>query len=338
VHDAINPNRAEAVTHLATGLLDGMAQAARSGKPFFLWVHYIDPHFPYQPAGHRDRFQHDRFFDRSQKVFVADRPTLQMGGIGRSQVLAGHADLAFYVARDDAAIAYDDEQIGVLLAEMKRRGLLAHTLTAFTADHGESLGEHQYYFDHGRFGFQTCLRVPLILHAPGVLAPRVDRAPVELIDVAPTLLEAAGVALPGGRWKQGRSLTPRLRGLAPGGDHAGFAFSEAGWETNNKWQKIVRDAHFKLILAQTRTEQRWIGGEGVRFTLYDLVHDPLETTDVAARFPAEVERLKKVLWTRENAPKFNVETDPPSAACGPEQWRQPMDPKTRDLLHSLGYL
>ncbi len=358
VHGDADPNRAEAVTNLAIGLLDGMAHA---GKPYFLWVHYLDPHFPYRPPGAwRNRFQGDRYFDRSQKLFVGDRPTLQMGGIGRDQVLEGHHDLPFYVARYDAAIAYDDAQIGRLLDQMQQRGLLAHTLTAFTADHGESLGEHQYYFDHGRFGFQTCLRVPLILSYPGVLAPRVDRAPVELINVAPTLLEAAGVALPGGVWKQGRSLTPRLRGLAPPPpasptmpaavaagvasastpppEHPGLAFSEAGWETNDKWQKIVRDERFKLILAQTRTEQRWIGGEGVRFTLYDLLHDPGETTNVADRFPADLERLTRALWSRQNAPKFDVETDPPSATCGPNQWRQPMDPKTRDLLHSLGYL
>jgi arylsulfatase len=351
-----NPKDAAAVTRLAIGLLDGLAH---SPKPFFLWVHYIDPHFPYTPPGPWARkFQGDRFFDRSPKIFVSpDHANLQMAGIGSKQVLEGHRDLAFYVARYDAAIAYADEQIGLLLAEMKRRGLLKKTLTAFTADHGESLGEHLYYFDHGRFGFQTCLRVPLIFHYPGVLTPRVVAQPVELLNVAPTLLEAAGMALPGGVWKQGRSLTPHLRGLAsppaaaapgaarPGAaaaalrdGHPGLVFSEAGWETNNKWQKIVREGRFKLILAQTRPEQRWIGGEGVRFTLYDLDHDPQETTNVADRFPADLERLTRELWAWENAPKFEVETEPPNPACGPQHWQKDMDPETRALLKSLGYL
>ncbi|HEY6321453.1 MAG TPA: sulfatase, partial [Thermoanaerobaculia bacterium] len=215
-HAGANPNQAEAVTRLAIGLLDGLGRDARAGRPWFLWVHYIDPHFPYLPPGKwRDRFQGDRFADRSRKVPISDRPKQQMGGIGREQVLDGRDDLAFYVARYDAAVAYADAQIGELLAEMRRRGLLGRTLTAFTSDHGESLGEHAYYFDHGRFGFQTCLRVPLILHYPGVLAARVDRQPVELLDLAPTLLEAAGASLPGGAWKQGHSLTRRLRGLPP---------------------------------------------------------------------------------------------------------------------------
>ncbi len=354
-----DPTRAEVVTTLAEGLLDGLQ---RGRKPYFLWVHYLDPHFPYSsPPAWRDRFRGDRFYDPRQKLFISpNRPQLQMGGIGRDQVIEGHEDLAFYVARYDAAIAYADDQIGALLGEMKRRGLLSQTLTVFTADHGESLGEHDYFFDHGRFSFQTCLRVPLIFHYPGVLAPRVERQVAELIDVAPTLIEASGVQLPGGVWKQGRSLTPRLRGLpvpapaapaerqepaAPGeaaaavrAGHVGLAFSEAGWETNNKWQKIVRDGNYKLIFAQTNPEQRWIGGPGVRFTLYDLAHDPGETTNVADRLPAVLERLKRELWAWDHTPRFEVETKPESAACKPRPGQQPMEPATRALLHSLGYL
>lgn len=369
--------QAEVVTRMAVGLLDGLAQQSRARRPWFLWVHYLDPHFPYVPPRKwRDRFQGDRFFDRSTKVPVSDRPKQQMAGIGREQVLDGHDDLAFYVARYDAAIAYADAQIGELLTEMRRRGLLDHTLTAFTSDHGESLGEHAYYFDHGRFGFQTCLRVPLIFHYPGVLAPRVDRQPVELLDLAPTLLEAAGASLPGGAWKQGHSLTPRLRGLAPamigaaggagasgaagGAGAAGeagaavaaeapfvnppgaatagpLAFSEAGWETNNKWQKAVRDGRFKLLVAQTYHEQRWIAGEGIEFALYDLAADPLETHNVGDRYPADLERLKRALWAWDRAPKLDVETDPPTAACRPGQ-QKPIDPQTLALLKSLGYL
>jgi arylsulfatase A-like enzyme len=336
-HAGLDPNHAEAVTRLAVGLLDGLARDQGARRPWFLWVHYIDPHFPYAPPGRwRDLFQGDRFFDGSVKVPVAtDRPKMQMGGIGRDEVLDGHDDLAFYVARYDAAIAYADAEIGELLGEMRRRGLLAHTLTVFTSDHGESLGEHGYYFDHGRFAFQTCLRVPLVFHYPGVLAPRVDARPVELLDLAPTLLEAAGAELPGGAWKQGRSLTPRLR---PAGSAAtGLAFSEAGWETNGKWQKAVRDGRFKLIFAQTYHEQRWIGGEGVRFALFDLAADPLETRNVADRFPAERDRLKRALWLWNLAPKVEVDTDAPTSTCGPDRKRD-MDPQTRALLHSLGYL
>jgi arylsulfatase A-like enzyme len=350
---ATDPNGAEAVTRLATGLLEKLAKAK---KPYFLWVHYLDPHYPYSPPPpFADRFQGDPLFRATpQKIDISpDKPGQQMYGIGSDHVLEGRNDLAFYVARYDAEIAYTDAQIGKLLAEMKRRGLLGRTLTVLTADHGESLGDHNYYFDHGRFGFETCLRVPLVFHYPGVLKPRVDAAPVELLDLAPTLLEAAGVDLKDGTWMQGRTLTPRLRGQSGGqsrgqsggqvvspsrgpAGHPGLTFSEAGWEANNKWQKIVRDGRFKLIFAQTRPEQRWIGGEGVRFTLYDLQNDPKETKNVADRFPEELKRLQRELSTWAGAPRFPVEIDTRGGTCGGGQ-RQ-MDEQTKELLHSLGYI
>jgi arylsulfatase A-like enzyme len=340
-----DPNRAEAVTNLAIGQLDRLKA---SGKPYFLWVHYLDPHAPYEPpAPYRDRFQNDEHFDASVRIPLSDKPKQQMFGIGSERMLDGRDELAFYVARYDAEIAYTDEQIGRLLGEMKTRGLLDKTLTAFTADHGESLGDHGYYFDHGRFSFQTCLRVPLILHYPGVFGARVDKEAAELIHLAPTLLEAAGVKLANGGWMQGRTLTPRLRGqeeparsseeakAAETAPTPGLAFAEAGWETNNKWQKVARDRRFKLIYAQTRPEQRWIGGEGVRFTLFDLANDPGETKNVIDQFPQDAERLKRELWKWDRAPRFDVEVDAQGGTCGEQR---AVSQETEDLLRSLGYL
>ncbi len=327
---AEDPNGAAAVTALALALLDRLDP----GKPFFLWVHYLDPHFPYSPPGEwRQRFQGDPWFDPAPRVHVfADKQTNQMYGIGGGQVLDGRDELAFYVARYDAEIAYTDGEIDRLLAAMAERGLLERTLTVATSDHGESLGEHVYYFDHGRFTFQTCLRVPLIVHYPGVLAPRVVAEPVELIHLAPTLLEAAGVALDDGAWMQGRSLTPWLRGQAPA-DGPVPVFAEGGYETGNRWQKTVRADRFKLIFAESQTDQRWIGGVGQRFVLYDLAADPGETENVADRHPDELERLKLALWQWEKAEKFPLLFDPPG--CGEERT---MDEETEKLLKALGYL
>lgn len=330
-----DPNRAEVVTHLA---LEAARRIDR-GRPFFLWVHYLDPHFPYAPPpAWRDRFQHDQQWSPLPRVAVfLDKPQQQMTGIGREQVLDGHDELAFYVARYDAEIAYTDAQVGALLAGLSEQGLMAKTLTLFTSDHGESLGEHEYYFDHGRFGFQTCLRVPLIAHYPGVIQPRVDTEPVELLSLAPTLLEAAGARLDQGHWMQGQSLGGRLVG-APGQTAepptgSALAFAEAGYQSQHKWLHIVRDRRFKLTWAPTRPDQRWIGGEGVAFTLHDLDQDPDETTNVADHFPTEVERLKRALWSWREAPPFAVERE--QQDCGATR---PMDRETEDLLRSLGYL
>jgi len=352
--EGLDPIGAEQITRLAVGLLERI----RAGeKPFFLWVHYVDPHFPYTPPGEwADRFQGDGLATTDRTVEVTDRPKQQMRGIGPDRVLDGREDLAFYHARYDAEIAYNDHWIGELLAAAEERGLMERTLTVVTSDHGESLGEHEYYFDHGRFGFETCLRVPLILHYPGVLEPGVDPAPVELLHLAPTLLEAAGVELTEGTWMQGRTLTPRLRaagggpvaaaGVVPAGDAEGaadpgaapsspIAFSEAGWEAHNKWQKIARGDRYKLIYAQTRPEQQWIGGPGVRFTLYDLAEDPGETVNVAEEHPEVFAELQRELWAWERADRFPVAVEPAAAACGDERT---MEDETREVLEALGYL
>src|SRR6185295_17420802 len=130
-------------------------------------------------------------------------------------------------------------------------------------------------------------------------------------------------------------LTPRLRGLESGAKDPIYAYSEAGYELNNHWLKVVRDRRFKLVFAEMLRDQRWIGGEGVKFVLYDLLNDPGETKNVADRFPEDLERLKRALWKWEKAPHFEVMTEPPSEEC--KDQRQ-MDPKTVELLHSLGYL
>jgi arylsulfatase A-like enzyme len=324
--DGVDPNGAERVTELATAVLDRLDRS----RPYFLWVHYLDPYEPPEPW--RDRFQDDEHFDASTQLNVFwEKERNQMYGIGASQVLDGREDLAFYVARYDAEIAYTDAQIGLLLTAAAERGLLERTLSVFTSDHGESLAEHHYHFDHGRFSFQTCLHVPLVLHYPGVLEPGVERAPVELLDLAPTLLEIAGAQLEEGVWMQGRSLAPRLVGTTT--DDA-VAFAEAGWETGDRWQKVVRDRRHKLVFAASATDQRWIGGEGVPFVLYDLEADPGETTNVADREPQRVEELKRLLWRWNEAEPFPVLRDPPSCGDAPGE----MSEETRRLLETLGYL
>ncbi|MEO7794401.1 MAG: sulfatase, partial [Thermoanaerobaculia bacterium] len=150
--DDADPNGAENVTRLALAAAGRMDPA----KPWFLWVHYLDPHAPYTPpVDYEERFQNDAHFDGTAQVPVSSKHKQELAGIGKGQVIHGEKRLAFYVARYDAEISYVDHEIGRLLAEMEKQKLLGDTLTAFTADHGESLGDHGYYFNHGRFGFQT---------------------------------------------------------------------------------------------------------------------------------------------------------------------------------------
>lgn len=322
-----DPTGAGSVTRLAQTVIGDHDPE----QPFFLWVHYLDPHFPYEaPEPLTDKYENDAYFDPEEQIEIKEVPIRQMAGIGTDQVLNQRTDLAYYIARYDAEIAYADAQIGELLEFMGNHGLLENTLTILTSDHGESLGEHSYYFDHGRFGFQPGLRVPLVFHYPGVIEPHVDPDPVELIHLSPSILDFAGFELDEDRWMQGRSLTPRLMGSSRG---ARPAFSQAGYATERKWQQIVQDRRFKLMNVIAGDEQRWVGGKGVFLTLYDLENDPGETVNVLDEFPEAAERLGRSLDQIWSAEPFSVLTD--ESATQPER---EMDDETERQLKALGYL
>ncbi len=318
--------RAEVTTERALALADGLER----GRPFFLWVHYLDPHFPYAPpAPWSARFVGDAWYAPQRQVMVAATSAREMGGIGRAEVLDGHREHAFYVARYDAEIAYTDAMVGELLSGLERRGLLADAVLALTADHGESLGEHDYYFHHGRFAFETCLHVPLLLWGPGRVEPGRNGAPAQLIDLAPTLLELAGVPLDGGAWMQGRSLLPRLRGR-PGESH--YAYAEAGYATDGRWQKAITDGRYKLIYASHAHDQRFLGGRGQPFLLYDLAEDPGELRDLAREREGDRARLEQALFAWWQPDSFPVLVDE-------EEGEAPgLSLETRQQLQALGYL
>lgn len=330
-----DPTDAHVVNELTRTIMDGHDP----DQPYFLWVHYVDPHYPYEaPEPWRNRFVGDEHYDPSAKVFVhPERPKKQMRGIGFRQALREpegvHDELAFYVARYDGEISYSDELIGELLAWMREKGLMEKTLTVVTSDHGESLGEHEYFFDHGRFGFQDGLRVPLVFHMPGAIEPGVFHVPVELLQLAPTLLEVAGAELEDGVWMQGRSLWKLLTRQEPEAE-LGYAFAEAGYAAKPLWQRTVTDGRWKLIYAQDWGEQRWIAGKGRPYSLYDLQADPFEEVNIVAERQDHARRLNRQLQAHWDKPPFLVEIE----SAGEQLPTEEMDEETRRQLQALGYI
>jgi arylsulfatase A-like enzyme len=160
--------------------LEWLRKNAKSDKPFFLWVHYFDPHSPYD---FRDYFQ--------------PKP--------RADVAAPHAkkmdtEMKERIRAYDSEVYYTDHYIGQLLQEMDKLGVTDSTLTVLTADHGESLGEHGYV-GHGRHLYENIVHIPLIMRFPGkTMAGRTIKTPVSSIDIAPTILD---IAL--GDWAKGKA-------------------------------------------------------------------------------------------------------------------------------------
>lgn len=166
---------------------------AHDKERFFLWLHYQDPHAPYNPP---EAFAH--VFDPSEPSDVT-LPIVPLpedpGGIPEYAALPGIFDPQVYIARYDSEIRYTDQSISEIVKFIGSNSLLGRTMIAVTADHGESLGENDHYFAHGHNVTSDLTNVPLFLYVPGK-PQQVYSHPVQTIDIAPTLLKLLSLKVP----------------------------------------------------------------------------------------------------------------------------------------------
>src|SRR3954453_5525962 len=173
-----------------------------------------------------------------------------------------------------------------LLEPILSRGRDGGTLVVLTADHGESLGEHGEA-THGIFAYESTLRVPLILYAPSIVAPRIVTAAAQHVDVLPTILDALNIAAP--RGLRGRSLLPIARGAVDPGTGVTYfeAFSGA---LNRGWAPVT---------GVLREETKYIDLPIAE--LYDLWGDPQEQRNLAYRDAHRVVEMRAALSPYANA-------------------------------------
>lgn len=295
------------VNELAIPLLERHAKDDR----LFVWLHYTDPHAPYLlPDGFANPFLGDALFTGDTTI---PRKVTKGYRLGREE------DLKYYIAQYDANVLVADVYIQKLLDRARELGLMEDSLVVFTADHGESLGEHGSWFEHGPLPYNTTAHVPLFFLRDGLPAGRrVDR-PVELIDLYPTLrdLVTPGYEVPG---LEGHSLVPLLQGdAAPDGSFR-YAFSEAGEKPRHF--RSVQDGTWKLVHGSGFKRPRAVAGPS-GLELYDLASDPGETRNLATVRTDELRRLRRELlaWTkarpgRHSGQKEDEETDKALRALG----------------------
>lgn len=173
-------------------------------------------------------------------------------------------------------VAAADAALAPLLGKVLEAGERGRWLVVLTSDHGEALGDHGE-MTHGIFAYEATLRVPLILCAPRLLPPRVVGAPASHVDVLPTILDALALPIPDGL--PGRSLWPLAFGRRA--EPASFYFEALSSSLNRGWAPLYGVVegglkHVDLPLPE----------------LYDLGTDPAEERNLAARRPADLERLR----------------------------------------------
>jgi arylsulfatase A-like enzyme len=245
---------AEDLTDAALDWL-GERRETAARRPFLLWVHYVEPHAPY----------------RLQESFA---PRL---GISTTRE-ASRSD------RYDTEIAFADYHVGRLLNAIQGDpDVAANTLIVFTADHGESLGEHSYW-GHGRNLFEPTLHIPLGIVWPGRIRPGTTiEAPALNIDVAPTLLGLAGLPIPAGF--AGFDWTAVLRGTAqpPRARTMWFQAHKGAVLSPQEAESARRKGLLEIAVLSVPEMRKEIFriGEHKR-TVFDLVRDPRELHNLAA--------------------------------------------------------
>jgi arylsulfatase len=259
-----------------------------AGEDFFLFVHYWDVHGPYlAPPPHGAEYA-------AQKLGGQVPVHRAAGGAdyvrGWGPVAEITPEARARIDAYDGGIAFFDHMFGALLDHLDALGIGRRAVVALTADHGESLAEHRVPFAHDEL-YDATVHVPLIVRAPGLVPPGgVVEALSQAVDVAPTLLDLAGLPeAAGAPGFQGRSLRPLLTGEATGLHER--SYSE--W-TRYLAARCVRDGRHKLIhkfaggLALARPSPRRVGW----VELYDLLEDPDETRDLGAERPDVARELE----------------------------------------------
>jgi arylsulfatase A-like enzyme len=263
--------------------------------PLFLYLHAYDPHSPYRAHGELDAVLPEEGATPVEPEGWWERELAARGPAppaGREDWGPELRQLASMRARYDQEVRWFDAALGDILADLDALGISGDAVYALAADHGEGLWEHLtadsdaalrsaapskfFYQLHGGNGYQQVMATPLLLWGGGVPPARVE-APVENVDLLPTLLELADLAPPEGL--DGRSLVPLMRGETPddwrelvfcyGSHNVSVRHAPSGW---------------KLILPHgPRSEALGRVPE-----LYDLDADPLERRDLAAENPEVV--------------------------------------------------
>ncbi|NQT39543.1 MAG: sulfatase-like hydrolase/transferase [Planctomycetes bacterium] len=273
---------------------------ANRGRPWLFSFNCFDPHHPFDPPGeYLSRYSPaDMQLPKVRPGELENKPSYQqldhqwahnepgyfhtagMTDDDRRQVAA-----AYY-----AMIELIDDGVGRMLAALEETGQADNTIVLFMSDHGEMLGDHGIYLKGPHF-YDEAVHVPLILSAPGRFSSGLQAdGLVELVDLAPTLLEAAGIEVP--ESVQGRSLLPILTGGADPACHREAVYSEYynAWTHKRSYGTMVRTEREKIVVYHGIDE-----GE-----LYDLEEDPDEfhnLWDDPSRWSMKMRLMKRAFDT-----------------------------------------
>ncbi|OGL47868.1 MAG: hypothetical protein A2161_18610 [Candidatus Schekmanbacteria bacterium RBG_13_48_7] len=308
-HVSINQRRS--ATDLNQQVFKWLDTYQSGQKPFFLYIHYMDPHNFYRPP---PEFV---VFGRQGYELVDDEINKKLNTISENFGVSGitdeileksglsHADISRLIDLYDAEILCVDHYIGELFQKLKNRNLYDNTIIVMTADHGECFLEHNN-IKHGGSLYKELINVPLIIRIPGLKGgKKIDRL-VEQIDIVPTILEATRIDTK--QQFSGTSFYCMMTGKGDCGDDQGMA------EIPGRNIRTLMRGNSKLIVSPEEIE------------LYNLSSDPGEKNNIKDQRPEMVDELQAALENLISRLKIN-QTEP-----------VPANNKDLEMLKSLGYI
>ena len=294
-------NTAQCVNNRALKLLDGLEE------PFFIYLHYMDPHAHYSPPKSYSRQFAGPYEGHDFIAAGHNKEIAEMLFADGPEVKITDRDIQHLVDLYDDEIGYFDGQLQKLFNLWQGQGLIDRSVVVVTSDHGEEFLEHNQV-GHCRGLWDTLTRVPLVMRLPDVEGGRRIEAPVQLIDIVPTLLDNIGIDFPAFE-AEGVSLVGLFEGDIP---IRQYAYSD------QSRYRSTDDGAWQLIL----------DGEASTATLFSLTSDPLAQRDLFSGSHPEVERLSNALnlWLKETGQWLNFDAALAASKAKEEE------------LRALGYL
>jgi len=250
---------------------------ANHKRDFFLFLHYWDPHSLYKPPARYRRLFYRKgnpCDPKNRSLSALDQQVVGPFVRGHlDRIREGLTDAEYVISQYDAEIRYVNEAFSRVLDTLAELGIEDETLLIITSDHGESMTEHNIFFDHADV-YEVTIRVPLILRWPKRLGggKRIN-ALVQGIDIPATILDAARIAAP--EAFQGKSLLPLARGKTERGYREIFS-NQGAWQA----KRTISDGRWKFIKAIDNG--CWPAPPR---ELYDLENDPRETSNLVEKQP-----------------------------------------------------